>query len=336
MKYLEMTKLLALDYKSQAFTHGCIVHADCFEWLSRLPENALHAVVTDPPYGVREYDDHELEKRAAGKGGIWRIPPAFDGSVRAPLPRFTALDAKDRKRLSQFFTEWSRLTARALKPGGHVLIATNAFIAALLYEALVEGGLEFRGQIIRQVRTLRGGDRPKNAENEFPDVSSLPRGCYEPWGLFRKPLPPKMTIGECLRQFQTGGLRRLPSDNPFEDIIASERTSRRERVIANHPSLKPQSFMRQVVYASLPLGKGVIADPFMGAGSTVAAAEALGLHAIGVERYLDYFNVAAKAIPELARFDKTKGSIRRVKDLPQTEELFTAPDLLDVGAINPV
>ena len=299
------------------------MHADCFEWLSRLPENSLHAVVTDPPYGVREYDDDELEKRAAGKGGIWRLPPAFDGSVRAPLPRFTALDARDRKRLVLFFVEWARLTCRALRPGGHVIVATNAFIAALLYEALVQGGLEFRGQIIRQVRTLRGGDRPKNAEEEFPDVSSLPRGCYEPWGLLRKPLPAKMTVGECLRQFQTGGLRRLPDGNPFEDVILSERTPKLEREIADHPSLKPQSFMRQMVFAALPLGKGVVADPFMGSGSTIAAAEAMGIHAIGSERQLDYFNMAKGAVPQLAMLGKNSDGIRRVTTLPSSDDLFS-------------
>ncbi len=334
---LDLTKPLALDYTTEAFTHGRIVHADCFEWLSRLPENSLHAIVTDPPYGVREYDDKELEKRAAGKGGIWRLPPAFDGSIRAPLPRFTALDAKDRKRLSLFFTEWSRLTLRALKPGGHVVIATNAFIAALLYEALVLGGLEFRGQIIRQVRTLRGGDRPKNAENEFPGVSSMPRGCYGPWGLFRKPLPAKMTVGECLRQFQTGGLRRLPDGNPFEDVIQSERTPRLERDLADHPSLKPQSFMRQIVYAALPLGQGVIADPFMGSGSTIAAAEAMGLQAIGAERYLDYFSMASKAIPELALVGQKVKPMQRIKPARETVPLFSEREDVDVlASVNPV
>lgn len=335
-RQIDATKPLAFDYTAKAFTHGRIVHADCLEWLSRLPENSLHAVVTDPPYGVREYDDGELEKRAKGKGGIWRLPPAFDGSVRAPLPRFTALDAKDRKRLSLFFAEWSRLTVQALRPGGHVLIATNAFIAPLLYEALTQGGLEFRGQLIRQVRTLRGGDRPKNAEIEFPDVSSLPRGCYEPWGLFRRPLPQKMTVSECLRQFSTGGLRRLPDGKPFEDVIPSERTPRREREIAKHPSLKPQSFMRQVVYAALPLGKGVIADPFMGSGSTIAAAEAVGLQAIGAERYLDYFNMATDVIPKLAALGEKKEAPPRPKTKARTRETFTEREALDVGAVNPV
>ena len=123
--------------------------------------------------------------------------------------------------------EWGRLVCRALRPGGHVFIATNAFICQLLYDALVDGGLEFRGEIIRLVRTLRGGDRPKNAEEEFPGVSSMPKGCYEPWGLFRKPMG-DLKVSDCLRQYQTGGLRRYP-DGPFEDVIPSERTPQRER-----------------------------------------------------------------------------------------------------------
>ena len=145
-------------------------------------ENSIHAIVTDPPYGVKEYDFDQIEKRANGNGGIWRIPPSFDGNVRAPLPRFTALNAKERKQVTTFFIEWANVATHALRPGGHVFIATNSFLSQLVFSALVEGGLEFRGQVIRLVQTLRGGDRPKNAEEEFPGVSSLPRGSFEPWG----------------------------------------------------------------------------------------------------------------------------------------------------------
>ncbi|MGH7779148.1 MAG: DNA methyltransferase [Candidatus Binataceae bacterium] len=168
-----------------------------------------------------------------------------------------------------------------------------------MYESLRKGGLEFRGQIMRTVRTLRGGDRPKNAHLEFPAVCVLPKGCYEPWGLFRKPLLQGMTVSDCLREFQTGGLRRLANGNPFEDLIQSERTPVREKRIADHPSLKPQSFMRLVVYAALPLGTGVVADTFMGAGSTIAAAEAVRAEAIGIERSAEYFKLAVNAITRL-------------------------------------
>ncbi len=278
-----------------------LIHADCFEWLRRVPKDSIHAIVTDPPYGVKEYDSDQLEKRANGKGGIWRIPPSFDGSNRQPLPRFTALDPAERARLRAFFVEWAALAATALRPGGHVFIATNAFVSQLVFGALVESGLEFRGEIIRLVRTLRGGDRPKNAETEFSGVCSMAKGCYEPWGILRKPLRPGMRVSDCLREFQTGGLRRYLNDKPFEDVILSERTPRLERDIADHPSLKPQSLMRRLVYAALPLGQGVVVDPFMGGGSTIAAANAVGVSAVGIERDQAFFELARHAVPRLAR-----------------------------------
>lgn len=297
----ELYKPFVFDYSSEQVGNSIIVHADCFEWLGRVPENSLHAIVTDPPYGVKEYDFDQLEKRASGNGGIWRIPPSFDGKIRAPLPRFTALNGKERRTLNRFFFEWAKVALHALRPGAHVFIASNAFLSQLVLSALVDGGMQYRGTIIRLVRTLRGGDRPKNAERKYSNVCSLPRGCYEPWGVLRKPIPNGMKLSDCLNEYQTGGLRRKLDGNPFEDVIESERTSQKERKIADHPSLKPQSFLRQILYAALPLGKGIIADPFMGSGSTIAAAEAVGYSSIGVERYEKYYKMATHAIPKLAR-----------------------------------
>ena len=128
----------------------------------------------------------------------------------------------------------------------------------------------------------------------------MPKGCYEPWGLFRKPMPPKMTVSECLREWQTGGLRRTADNKPLGDVIPSERTPRRERKLASHPSLKPQAFLRQLVYSALPLGEGVVADPFMGSGRTIAACEATGVCGVGVERVPGFFSLAKKAVPKLA------------------------------------
>ncbi|OGL94806.1 DNA methylase [Candidatus Uhrbacteria bacterium RIFOXYB12_FULL_58_10] len=267
--------------------------------------HSIHAIVTDPPYGVVEFDTDQLKKMKNGSGGVWRVPPSFDGHTRSPLPRFTALNEKERSRIYNFFRKLAEKSGRILQPGGHVFIANNAFIAPLVYRALEDGGLEFRGQTMRLVRTLRGGDRPKNAEEEFTNVCSLPRGCYEPWGIFRSKLPAGMRVQDSLRKFGTGGLRRLPNGNPFEDLIPSERTSQHERKLAGHPSLKPQSFLRKIVYASLPLGKGIILDPFMGSGSTLAAANACGLESIGIEVNSEYFDLAKKAVPKLSLLNDT-------------------------------
>jgi len=273
---------------------------DAFEWLNEIPECSIHAVVTDPPFGVKEYDPIQLDKMKNGNGGVWRIPPSFDGRSRSPLPRFTALSAEERRQVQDFFFKLGRTLLRVLLPGGHIFIASSAYLSVLVFHALHEAGLEFRGQVIRLVRTLRGGNRPKNAENEFPNVCTMPRGCFEPWGIFRKPLPPGWTVAKCLKTYKTGGLRRQPDGSPFEDVIHSERTPKRERQTAPHPSLKPQRFLRKLVYASLPLGEGVVLDPFMGSGSTLASAEAVGYCAIGIEINPEYFEMGRNAIPRLS------------------------------------
>ena len=72
---------------------------DAFTWLSNRKPHSIHAVVTDPPYGLLEYTSEQLEKMENGQGGVWRIPPSFDGSKRRPLPRFTVLKKKDKEAL---------------------------------------------------------------------------------------------------------------------------------------------------------------------------------------------------------------------------------------------
>ncbi len=274
--------------------------ADAFAWLQTREECSVHAIVTDPPYGLKEYTEIEKSKLRTGRGGVWRIPPSFDGCKRAPLPRFTVLDKADIAALRVFFKNFAEQAMRVLVPGGHIMIATNPLLSHYVYIPIMDAGFEKRGEIIRLVQTLRGGDRPKNAHEEFHDVSVMPRSGWEPWGLFRKQCEGR--VQDNLRKWGTGGLRRVSGKNPFLDVIPSAPARSEERKIAAHPSLKPQAFMRQLVRAALPLGRGVVMDPFMGAGSTIAAAEAVGYTSIGIEKDSAYYSVAARSIPALARF----------------------------------
>ncbi len=273
--------------------------ADAIQWLAELPENSLHAVVTDPPYGIVEYDEKNHKKLRSGRGGVWRIPPSFDGAKRRPTPRFTVLSQAEITALYSFFGALAYAITRALVPGGHILIASNPLLSTMTFHAFQRAGLEKRGEVIRLVQTLRGGDRPKGAEAEFSDVSVMARSCWEPWGIFRKPL--EGTVAENLRKWGTGGLRRISGEEPFKDVIQCSPTRGVEREIAPHPSLKPQRFMRQIVRAALPLGIGIVYDPFTGSSSTLAAAEAVGYLAIGTERDVEYFAMGQNAFPALSK-----------------------------------
>ena len=273
---------------------------DCMEWFRGRQENSIHAVVTDPPYGLLEYRPDQQLKLRNGKGGVWRIPPSFDGAQRAPLPRFTVLTSQDLAALETFFLAWGRAMLPVLTPGANVVVASNPLLSHLVAGALSRAGLERRGEIVRLVMTMRGGDRPKAAHEEFREVSVMPRSMWEPWLLFRKPLEAR--VQDNLRKWKTGGFRRPSEHKPFGDVVPSAPTNRAERAIAAHPSLKPQAFLRHVVRGVLPLGEGVVLDPFAGSGSTLAAANAIGYSSVGVERDPHYFNLARNSIARLAEY----------------------------------
>lgn len=276
-----------------------LILADAIQWMAERDDNSLHAIVTDPPYGLLEYEDKDHEKLRMGKGGVWRIPPSFDGAQRSPVPRFSVLTAADRERISTFFAAFAYQARRILRPGGHLVIASNPLVSSVTFAAIEAAGLEKRGELIRVVKTLRGGDRPKGAEREFTDVSVMPRSSWEPWGLFRKPIS-EQTVAENLRVWGTGGFRRISGDEPFRDLFECAPARDPERAMAPHPSIKPQKLMRYIARGVLPLGDGVIYDPFTGSGSTLAAAASLGYQAIGTERDPMYFQMALAAIPRLA------------------------------------
>ena len=276
----------------------------------RYGENSIHAVVTDPPYGVVEFETAQVEKMREGVGGVWRIPPELDGSERKPLPRFTVLTDEDKEKLRTFFRTFGEAVERVLRPGGHVFVASTQLLMHEVSKQLGTAGLERRDVLVRESKTLRGGDRPKGAHDhpEYDMVSSMPRVWWEPWLLYRKPFDGRLE--DNLDEWQTGGLRRESADRPFVDLLENGKTPKGETEIVRnahpdedseaHPNLKPQYLMRELCHAALPLQEGTVLDPFMGSGSTVAAAHALGYDAVGIELDETFFGMAENAIPELA------------------------------------
>ncbi|MEH6180499.1 site-specific DNA-methyltransferase, partial [Salmonella enterica subsp. enterica serovar Typhimurium] len=65
-----------------------------------------------------------------------------------------------------------------------------------------------------------------------------------------------------------------------------------------HPCEKPTDMLRQIINASSRPGD-LVADFFMGSGSTIKAAMALGRRALGVELESERFNQTVKEVSEL-------------------------------------
>lgn len=84
-----------------------------------------------------------------------------------------------------------------------------------------------------------------------------------------------------------GDGRETPIDNPYQ-----RGETRRKNV---HPTVKPLAVMRWLCKLITPPG-GVILDPFCGSGTTGCAAAQLGFEFVGIERELEYAEIARARI----------------------------------------
>ena len=129
---------------------GVTVHAgDCLDVLAEVPDASVHAVVTDPPYGIG-FMGHQWDQpgeygplRGNGTPGVHRRRPDGDlerisqGAMEAG--RYD-LSASANQRFQRWCTAWATECLRVLKPGGHLLAFGGSRTWHRLAAAVEDGG----------------------------------------------------------------------------------------------------------------------------------------------------------------------------------------------------
>lgn len=90
--------------------------------------------------------------------------------------------------------------------------------------------------------------------------------------------------------------RHLGCENPGQQFCHNStprqhENSGKEKLGNHHPTVKPISLMEHLIQLVTPPG-GLVLDPFMGSGSTGIACINLGFSFIGIEREVDFFDIA--------------------------------------------
>ncbi|MBI2688760.1 MAG: hypothetical protein HYX27_20860 [Acidobacteria bacterium] len=85
---------MAINAAKTSLTKATYILGDTIQWLADLAPDSIHAVVTDPPYGLREYEDKDYKKLRSGRGGVWRIPPILCSPTRGVERNCTASVSK--------------------------------------------------------------------------------------------------------------------------------------------------------------------------------------------------------------------------------------------------
>jgi DNA modification methylase len=184
-----------------------------------------------------------------------------------------ALAANGDKRAATAFSElgFAPLTGdlRAFIAAEAARLANRWFLAFTDLEGITDWQTEITEQGLEYVRTCIWdkvdsapqftGDRPANSAEAI--IVAHPRG----------------------RKRWNGGGRR----NVFRHAVNEERGAK------PHPSTKPLALMTELIELFTDPGETIL-DPFMGSGTTLVAAKALGRKAIGIEIEEKYAEIAAK------------------------------------------
>jgi DNA modification methylase len=114
-----------------------ILHGDCVEEMRQLPEASVHAVVTDPPYGINFM------------GKAWDAPGGMLGQMATGDAAFGA-----------WCETWLTECLRVLKPGGHLLAFGGTRTWHRLAVAVEDAGFEIRDSMA----WLYGSGFPKSLD----------------------------------------------------------------------------------------------------------------------------------------------------------------------------
>jgi DNA modification methylase len=298
-------KHILINPKNNSGNNSIIYNGDSLDILLQIPENSVHSIVTDAPYHlesiVKRFGRPNSTENKFGKDGAFqRVAKGFKGKD---------WDGGD----IAFQPEIWKKCYRVLKPGGHVV----AFSHSKNYHKMATAIEEARFEIRDQLMWIYGQGLPKSHDIGNGFGTAL-KPSHEPIVLARKPIKEK-SIKENFNKWGTGGINisacrfgyetklRFPSNVIVDEEIGTmldevklgiskyfycPKASKKDKGGNNiHPTVKPTELMQYLVKLVTP-ANGVCLDMFFGSGSTGKACIREGINFIGIEKDIEYYNLA--------------------------------------------
>ncbi len=285
-----MTKLLTtIDSFAASKRHGendwRVVQGDCLDILPQLPDKSADLIFADPPYNLQL------------KNELYRPNMTRVDGVNDSWDKFDSFADYD-----SFCEKWLTECRRVLSDNGAMWVIGTYHNIGRLTTIMQNLGFWLQNDVIwhksNPMPNFRGV-RFTNATETLLWAKKSEKG--------------RATFNHQSMKKENGG-KQMTSVWNFPICGGKERL-RDSSGVKLHSTQKPLALLRRIILATSRPGDTVL-DPFLGSGTTVAAAKQLGRIGVGIERERKYITVAKRriksVIPEELSEEQTVAAPRRV------------------------
>ena len=297
-----------------------IINGDSIIEVKALPDNYVHAIISDIPYGIcyNEWDIlHNNTNTALGGSSTAQEEAGAVFKRRGkPLNGWSNSDKKIPLEYQQWCELWAADWLRVLKPGGTCFVFAGRRYAHRCISALEDSGFTFkdmlaweksmaphRAQRVSEIYKRRGDEAAEEKWNGWR-VANL-RPLFEPILWFQKPYKTGATLADNILNYDVGGWNEeaLTEYNSNSNYNAETTHSNIIRIASEkgdrgfHETQKPLKLMEFLI-ALVTKADAIVLDPFAGSGTTCLAAKNLGRHYIGIEIDTKYAQIASDRLTQ--------------------------------------
>lgn len=277
-----------------------VIQGDCRTILPLLPEKSVNMIFADPPYNLQL------------KGELWRPNMTRVDGVEDDWDKFASFAEYD-----QFCEAWLRECRRVLADDGTIWVIGSYHNIGRVARLMQDLGFWTLNDVIwRKTNPMPNfrGVRFTNATETLLWAKKSAKGRY----FFNHALMKRENGGKQMTNVWEfplcGGAERL-RDGDGKKL---------------HSTQKPEALLRRAILCATRPGD-VVLDPFLGSGTTAAAARRAGRIGVGIEREEKYVRVAAARIAAAQPDDMTL--MLEAEATPEKPPRVAFRELVDAGAI---
>jgi len=278
-----------------------ILCGDCIEIMRKIPDASVDAVFADSPYNLQ-----------LGEKTLYR--PEDQTAARAVRDNWDYFASN--AEYDEFTRQWMTECKRILKPDGAMWVIGSYHNIFRVGSILQDMGFWILNDIVwvktNPMPNFRG-TRFTNAHETLIWATPTKTGKYT----FNYETMKKLNGGKQMR-----------SDWDLNICLGEERI-KDDNGKSLHNTQKPMDLLRRVILASTKPGD-IILDPFVGSGTTAAAAKELGRQFIGIDREENYVTAARKRVEQITAIDLSDIEVSK----PKRDAIKVAfRELIDAGLL---